>query len=75
MLADPNLTEGSRRWMLLWENILGGPLLGVVAALIDPGERSYELRQNTPFVGLLSDEERLGAVRKASREQSATRSA
>jgi len=75
MLADPDLAEGSRRWMLLWAKILEGPLEDVVAVLIDPGERGYELRQNTPFAGILSDEDRLDAVRRASREHRATRSA
>jgi hypothetical protein len=75
MLADPTLAKGSRNWLLAWENILDCPLEEVVAALIDPGERGYELRQSTPFVGILSDEERLDAVRKASREHRAARSA
>ena len=39
-----------------------------MVALIDPGEHGYELRQNTPFTGVLPDEERLAAVRRASRE-------
>lgn len=74
-LADPTLAEGSRRWVLAWNDILDRSLEDVVAILIDPGERGYELRQNTPFVGILSDRERLDAVHKASREHRATRSA
>jgi len=75
MLADSDLAVGSRRQLVEWEAILDGPLEGVVAALIDPGERGYELRQSTPFAGILSDQDRLDAVRQASRERRASRSA
>ena len=66
---------GQRLWATEWQRLLDGPLEAVVAALIDPGERGYELRQNMPFTGLLGDEERLEAVRRASREHRAARSA
>lgn len=68
-------SRGQRLWATEWQGLLVGPLEGVVAALIDPSERGYELRQNTPFTGLLADEERLEAVRRASREHRAARSA
>ena len=58
-----------------WQRILDGPLEGVVAALIDPGERGYELRQNTPFTGVLTDDERLAVVRRALKDWRAARSA
>lgn len=62
------LADEGRRWLLMREDILDGPFEDVVAVLIDPSERGYELRQNTPFVGILSDEDRVDAVRQASRE-------
>lgn len=67
--------QGQRLWATEWQRLLDGPLEGVVAALIDPSERGYELRQNMPFTGLVADEERLEAVRRASREHRAARSA
>ena len=67
--------QGQRLWATEWQRVLDGPLEGVVAALIDPSERGYELRQNMPFTGLVADEERLEAVRRASREHRAARSA
>ncbi len=75
VLADDRSQRGQKLWAAEWQQVLDGPLEGVVAALIDPGERGYELRQNTPFTGVLSDEERLAAVRRASREHRAARSA
>lgn len=74
-LETEDLALGARRWGLEWSQILDGPLEGVVAALIDPTERGYELRQNTPFTGLISDQERLRAVRRATRNHRAARSA
>jgi len=66
---------GQKLWATEWQRLLDGPLEAVVSALIDPSERGYELRQNTPFTGLLADDERLEAVRRASMELRAARSA
>jgi transcriptional regulator with XRE-family HTH domain len=74
-LARGNVGSGQRKWSQEWSELLGGPLEDVVAALIDPGERGYELRQSTPFTGLIPEDERLEAVRKASRVHRAARSA
>lgn len=74
-LAAKGLGSGARRWNLEWSRLLDGPLEGVVAALIDPNEQGYELRQNTPFTGLIPEAERLAAVRRASRTHRAARSA
>lgn len=74
-LGTTDLASGARRWILEWSRLLDGPLEGVVAALIDPTERGYELRQNTPFTGLISAEDRLRAVRRATRSHRAARSA
>src|SRR6266540_5160063 len=45
-------------WLAEWERILDGPVEGVLEALTSTSPRSRELRQNSPFAGLLSDEER-----------------
>jgi transcriptional regulator with XRE-family HTH domain len=74
MLASET-TPTSAGWYREWQRLLGGALEDVVAALIDPSERGYELRSHTPFVGILSDEDRLTAIRRASREHRAARPA
>ncbi len=45
-------------WMREWERLLDGPLADLLAALTSPSPRARELRQNNPFAGLLSEQER-----------------
>ena len=49
----------ARRWLEEWDHLIDGPMDGVLAALVSPSPRGRELRQNTPFAGVLTDEERL----------------
>jgi hypothetical protein len=42
-----------RHWARAWLAILEQPLEDALAFLTDPGERANELRQSTPFAGLL----------------------
>ena len=46
------------RWFDEWERLLDGPLLELLEALTSPSPLSRELRQNTPFAGVLSEDER-----------------
>jgi excisionase family DNA binding protein len=48
----------SRRWLAEWEKLLDGPAEGVLDALTSRAPRARELRQNSPFAGVLSEEER-----------------
>ena len=48
----------SRRWLEEWETLLRGPLDRVLEALTSRAPRARELRQNSPFAGVLTDEER-----------------
>ena len=48
----------SNRWLAEWEKLLDGPAAGVLDALTSRAPRARELRQNSPFAGVLSDEER-----------------
>lgn len=53
-----------------WEQLLGGPVEAVLDVLCSPDHESVDLRQNTPFAGVLSDSERsavLAAFRTATR--------
>ena len=47
------------RWLAEWEQILNGPPETVLDALTSPAPRARELRQNSPFAGVLTDKERL----------------
>ena len=48
----------ARRWLEDWEGLLDGPVGAVLRALVSPSPVSRELRQNSPFAGILSDDER-----------------
>lgn len=45
-------------WLNRWEELLDGPLEMVLDALTSPAPRARELRQNSPFAGLLTQDER-----------------
>jgi transcriptional regulator with XRE-family HTH domain len=52
-------TDGSAdRWFHQWEHHLDGPLAGIVRVLVSHDEDARDLRQVTPFAGVLTDEER-----------------
>jgi excisionase family DNA binding protein len=64
-LAEKNLKDmrqasrgQTRRWLEEWEKLLGGPIERLLQALVSPSPKSRELRQNSPFAGLLSTKER-----------------
>lgn len=52
----------ARRWINEWEKLLEGPIEGVLEALTSRAPRARELRQNSPFAGVLSEEERARAL-------------
>ena len=61
------LTEGgdaksAARRLAEWERLLAGPAEGVLEALTSRTPRARELRQNSPFAGVLSEEERHKAL-------------
>lgn len=47
-----------RRWLEEWDRLLSGPIDGVLHALTSPSPRARELRQNSPFAGVLTSAER-----------------
>lgn len=47
------------RWLAEWGEILAGPIEGVLDVLTSPTPRARELRQNSPFAGVLTEGERL----------------
>ena len=47
------------RWLDAWAKLLDGPAEDVMEALTSRSPRSRELRQNSPFAGVLDEAERL----------------
>lgn len=45
-------------WLQQWRELLNRPIEDVLEALTSRSPRSRELRQNTPFAGVLSEEQR-----------------
>lgn len=58
----------ARAWLDEWRRLLDGPLPLLLDALTDRSLRGRELRQNNPFAGLLSQDER-GQILEAWRRQ------
>jgi excisionase family DNA binding protein len=48
-----------RRWLDEWERLLDGPVERVLDVLTSRTPRARELRQNSPFAGVLTEQERL----------------
>jgi excisionase family DNA binding protein len=48
----------ARMWLLQWQQLLEGPIEDVLEALTSRSPRSRELRQNSPFAGVLTAQER-----------------
>lgn len=58
-------TDGSADgWLDAWAELLDGPLHAVVHALTEDNEAAHELRQNTPFAGVLTPTERWAIYRE-----------
>jgi excisionase family DNA binding protein len=61
MLASS--ARGSARvWLRQWQELLDGPIEGILEALTSRSPKSRELRQNSPFAGVLTDEQRRAAL-------------
>ena len=45
-----------------WEEVLSGPLGDVRKVIAEDSERGRDLRQNSPFAGVLSEAERRAAL-------------
>lgn len=56
-----------------WDDVLQRPVREIVALLTDPGERACELRQSTPFAGVLDPRERWRLWREVGERSRAVR--
>jgi hypothetical protein len=52
-------------WVQEWERLISGDVSKLIEVMLRPDERGIDLRQMTPFAGVLSQEERLVAIHKA----------
>ncbi len=64
---------GARALLEEWDFVLGLPLPDLVEVLRDPRPRARELRQVTPFAGVLSAGERTRVYRAFEASEEATR--
>jgi hypothetical protein len=55
--------RGSARvWLDEWDKLLEGPISRTLETLTSRTQRARELRQNSPFAGVLTDQERESAA-------------
>jgi transcriptional regulator with XRE-family HTH domain len=58
VMRRANADGSAQGWLAEWDRRLCGPLAGVIDALVSTHQHARDLRQVTPFAGVLSDEER-----------------
>lgn len=60
------LTDGSTHpaYARAWADLLGGPFDRLLEALTDPGERASDLRQCSPFAGVIDSRTRWRVLRE-----------
>lgn len=63
----------AKAWLQQWTQLLDGPVEDVLEALTSRSPRSRELRQNSPFAGVLTDEQRQTVLRGLSAAPLASR--
>ena len=51
------------RWIEVWSDILSRPLDEIIEVITDPGERGVDLRQASPFAGVLDPRTRWAILR------------
>lgn len=59
------------RWLAEWQQLLQGPVEDVLAVLTSATPHARELRQNSPFAGVLTDSERAAVLAAFRRVQAA----
>lgn len=57
-LLGSSARGSAKVWLHEWSQLLDGPIEGVLEALTSRSPRSRELRQNSPFAGILTERER-----------------
>jgi hypothetical protein len=55
----------ANEWIDEWEELLCGPREALATACLEPGEHGNDMRQMTPFAGVITQDERMIAVARA----------
>lgn len=55
----------AHQWLDQWEHALAGPVPDLIAFMLRTDPEAVDLRQVSPFAGVLSGEERAAAIRRA----------
>jgi excisionase family DNA binding protein len=66
-LFRSSVRGSAKVWLQQWQDLLNHPIEDVLEALTSRSPRSRELRQNTPFAGVLSEEQRRAVLAGFSR--------
>lgn len=61
------VADTGTHWLDEWERVLDGPIEDVVALLQDPGEHGCDMRQMSPFAGVVPHGRRWEAIREMRR--------
>lgn len=61
-LSRTHQGSAAGRWIEQWQIVLDGPLDALLDLLTSSSARAIELRQNSPFAGVLSEQERQAAL-------------
>jgi len=61
-LLTTHPTGMSARWLVAWQSVLDGGLEAVLQTLTSLSPLAIELRQNSPFAGVLPHDERMGVL-------------
>jgi excisionase family DNA binding protein len=61
----------AQKWLMEWDRLLNGSTGELLAALTSKSPRGRELRQNSPFAGVLSQNERRQLLKSWSQRQQA----
>jgi transposase len=57
----------SRKWVERWGELLNGPVVDLKRSMLEMSHAAEDLRQMSPFIGALTEDERLLAIKKASK--------
>jgi transcriptional regulator with XRE-family HTH domain len=52
-------------WVIEWERIIDGPLVDLVELLLEDDSASIDVKQASPFAGVLGEDDRAAAMRRA----------
>ena len=64
VMSKADLEGRASKYLGTWSRLLEGPVTELTAAMVSTDQSARDLRQSSPFGGVLSDEERLNVIRQ-----------